>query len=409
VTDPRGRCFISYRRSRANEVSELGRKLRSRGVPLWVDISDLGPGSTEELIIEVLEDDACACGVAWVTPEVADSSVIRRVEVPGILRRARRRDGFFAVMAVAGGLDYPEAAQVAAENLGTTDLSFWNMDKVEGDPAPAAELDRLADAILRQRLSAVVTSLLPAEPLRVGLWVRRGPPDDQENALQMDWDTSFTGRTASVGAWEAELLPALRSVHREVARSAGHRGVVADGHPTLAAALALGRAFPAVAGIHLAWEQVAPDGSRCQWSLAALPEGSGYDVSARGIDPGGDGLAVLVSVMHDATLAFGATPGLPTMRAAVEVAPSVKGRGEPLTPGGARQLSHEIVDAIRSAKTDYQGVREIHLFLACPVGLAVMLGQLLNALGPITVYEHVDEDTVGHYRPELRIPSSGLS
>ena len=394
---------------RAPEVSDLGRKLKVRGIPLWVDISDLGPGSTEEQIVAALEDEGCACGVAWVTPELADSAVIRRIEVPRMVLRARRRDGFFALMAVAGGLDYPDAAKVAAENLGTDDLKFWNMHKVDGDPAPASELDRLADVVLRQRLVAVLTTLSPAEPLRVGLWVRRRPPNDGSGALEMDWHESFSGRNASVGAWEAELLPALRSVHAEVARSEADRGVVAHGHPTLAAAVALGRAFPAVAGIQLAWEQVAADSSRTCWSLSAPPEPAGYEVIARGIDPGGEGLAVVVSVMHEAALAFGATIGLPPMRATVEVALPAGGTREPLTAGGARQLAHDIATAVRRSKIDYQGVREIHLFLACPVGLAVMIGQLFNAVGPMTVYEHVDDDIVGHYRPELRIPASGLA
>ena len=35
------------------------------------------------------------------------------------------------------------------------------------------------------------------------------------------------------------------------------------------------------------------------------------------------------------------------------------------------------------------------------------LGQFLNALGPIVVYEHDDSDAIGRYRPEVRLPPAG--
>jgi len=156
------------------------------------------------------------------------------------------------------------------------------------------------------------------------------------------------------------------------------------------------------------WEQIGTDGSRIRWSLSEPREASGFSTRVRGIDPAGEGLVVLVSVGHDASLAYGATAGLPPMRATVEVDPAGDGRRGQLVPSGAVDLANEIADAVRRARTDFQGVRTIHLFLACPAGLAVMIGQLLNAVGPITVYEHVDEDAVGHYRPEVQIPASGL-
>jgi hypothetical protein len=408
VTDPTGLCFLSYRRLRAAEAHDLARRLKARGIPLWVDISDLGSGSTEDQLIDALENERCAGGVVWLTPEVVDSPVIRRVEVPKMVERVRRRDGFFGVMALAGGLDYARAAEVAAENLGTDDLSAWNMERVEGDPAVATELDRVADIALRQRLAAVTRNRPGREPLRVGVWVRRSPPRDSDSALELDWHESFSGRQASVGAWDAELLPALKSVHEELARTQAGVAVVVHGHPTLAAAVALGRAFPAVAGIPLAWEQVAPDATRCQWSLSTTAESSGYDVTTRSIKTEGDGLAVLVSTIHDAGLAFGATTGLPSMRASIEVVPSAGGRPGPLTAGGALELAHAIAQAVRTARAEYRGVRQIHLFFACPVGLAIIVGQLLNAVGPMTVYEYIDDDAIGHYVPELRLPPSGL-
>jgi hypothetical protein len=407
LTDPCGHVFVSYRRARATETGNLARRLNARGVPLWIDISDLGHDSTEAQITEALEEETCAGAVAWVTPEVADSAVIRRIEVPGIVQRARRRDGFFAVMAIAGGLTYAEAAPVAAENLGTEDLRFWNTHKVDGDPAPPTELDRLADVILRERLQAIAATLSANEPWRVGIWVRREPPADRREALQLDWHEIFDGRQAARDAWDTELLPALRSVHEELTRIGVDRSLVVGGYPTLSTAVAFGRMFPAVAGISVAWDQVAPDGSRALWSLGAPAEDSGFSVTTRGSDPRGDGLAVVVSVSQDANGAYAAS-SLPPMRAVIEVTPAADRTAKQLKAGAARKLAHEVADAVRRAKTSHIGVREIHLFLAGPVGLAMMIGQLLNAVGPMTVYEHIDDDSVGHYVPEVRIPASGL-
>lgn len=394
---------MSYRRLRAGEVTDLGRRLRARGIPLWIDISDLGPGSTEEQISEALEDHRCASAVAWITAEVAHSAVIRRVEVPGIVRRVKRKDGFFGVFVAAGGLTYSEAASVAADNLGVTDLAFWNQHKVNGDPGPPEELADVADRVLRLRLQAIAASTTAAEPVRIGIWVRRPPPADTGNDLDVDWSDSFSGRRANLGTWDAELLPAVATIHREVATRTPGRLVSLSGYPTIAAAVALGRAFPAVAGVSVTWQQLAEDGSYADWALSTPAEVSGYTVRTTAIDPAGSGLAVLVSVMHDAALAFRASEGLPAMRAALELIPVTEGRRPRLTPGAARQLATELVDAIRRARERYLGIEDIHLFLAAPVGLAFMLGQLLNAVGPVTVYEHFDQTALGYYRPEVRL------
>jgi hypothetical protein len=408
VTDPRGCCFLSYRRARADEVNDLDRRLRRRGIPVWVDISDLGPGSTEDQIRDALLDPSCASAVAWITPEVADSQVIRRVEVPTIVQRINAGDAFFGVFVAAGGLDYADAARVAAENLGVDDLRFWNQHKIGSDPATQDEIVRVADRVLEQRLKRIAAEVPPNGDVLIGVWVRQAPPATDYGDLELDWSESFTGRSATSGAWEAELLPALSSVERAVGRHLTDRVVVLHGHPTLAVATAVGRAFPAVAATAIRWEQRRPDGSRERWSLQEPAADSGFSVRSRALDPSGDGLAVMVSVLTDVSAAIGATSGLPTMRAAVEVAPADDRWRPKLTAGGARQLADDIAEAVRSARSDYRGVKEIHLFMAAPAGLAVLLGQLLNAVGPITVYEHIDADAVGSYRPEVRLPGSGI-
>src|SRR5437867_4399149 len=200
MTDPRGCCFLSYRRLRAGEVNDLDRRLRHRGIPVWVDISDLGPGSTEDQIREALRDRSCSSAVAWITPEVADSLVIRRVEVPTIVQRANAGDGFFGVFVAAGGLNYADAARVAAEGLGVDDLRFWNQHKIDNDPATPDEIVDVADLVLEQRLKRIAGDVPRNGEVRIGVWVLQVLPATGHGVLEMYWSESFTARSATSGA-----------------------------------------------------------------------------------------------------------------------------------------------------------------------------------------------------------------
>ena len=71
--------------------------------------------------------------------------------------------------------------------------------------------------------------------------------------------------------------------------------------------------------------------------------------------------------------------------------------------GVARSLARLIVDELRRARSQFRPSGELHVFAAIPVGLAVLIGQLTNTLGPITVYEHVESGNVGTYTPGVRL------
>jgi hypothetical protein len=48
----------------------------------------------------------------------------------------------------------------------------------------------------------------------------------------------------------------------------------------------------------------------------------------------------------------------------------------------------------------------VHLFMAVPVGLAMLIGQGLNTFGDVQTYEHIPVDGVGCYRPAARVTPS---
>jgi SMODS-associated and fused to various effectors sensor domain len=68
-------------------------------------------------------------------------------------------------------------------------------------------------------------------------------------------------------------------------------------------------------------------------------------------------------------------------------------------PGEAVDIIRVISQALRQARDGFQPRGKIHLFLAVPAGLAMMLGQTLNTFGQIQTYEHVGTDAVGIYQP----------
>ena len=57
------------------------------------------------------------------------------------------------------------------------------------------------------------------------------------------------------------------------------------------------------------------------------------------------------------------------------------------------------IESAREARHKF-GIRgKVHLFMAVPAGLALLIGQSLNTLGPVQTYEHIQVDAIGVYEP----------
>ena len=87
----------------------LARALRSAGVPVWLDWSDLPPGDTERRLEEAMQSGLSGA-VLLVTPDIGASSVVKEIELPHLL--ALEAEGAFTlsigstIESEAGGLDY---------------------------------------------------------------------------------------------------------------------------------------------------------------------------------------------------------------------------------------------------------------------------------------------------------------
>lgn len=400
MTDPTGRSFLSYRRARLEEARLLIEAQHDLGIPTWQDIKDLEEVPTENRIREILDDPGTANALLWLTPDVAESPMIRQVEAPLILDRTRGDKIFFVVPVAAGGLDYKQVQDVLDPRLSVEDLSQWNLRKVTGDPIDSNEAAEAAVRVLRRRIEAIHRTLPFDEPLRLLFYTREKPPPQPGAALAIDWSHRFEGRTAKPGAWE-HLLPALREIASVVTDKAPGRRIEVRGLASIPAATALGEAFLAPRGILVSWVQSRP-GFQQPWRLEAFRELSGFETKIESKDLAGKDLAVLVSVADNAEPAFSATrPDLPAFRALISVTKSGGLQHSLSTPGEALDVAYRVIEGIREARGAYREIECTHLFMAVPVGLAMLIGQLLNTLGPVQTYDHVETGGTGRYRPAV--------
>jgi hypothetical protein len=400
MTDPTGRSFLSYRRSRRDEAALLIQAQHDHGIPTWQDLRDLASVPTEDALRRVLDDATTASAILFITPEVETSPVIREVEVPKIIRRAERDDGFFVVPLAAGGLDYAKAAEATGNYLSAQSLADWNMHKVPAAAIASDHAAEIANRVLIQRLAAVHRHLPRGQPLRIGLFVRKPPPFEPGTALALDWSARFTDKEATAEIWRDMLLPALERIAQAIRQHAPGREVEAFGLPTLPAAAAFGCAFLSTSGLRASWRQIAPGRDDQLWSLAAPKEDSGFKPQIMSKDPAARDIAVLVSVADNTEPVFAAhQKSLAPLRALVHVTRPGAHPHLIQTPGQATDVALAVQDGMRTARREYGNVGTVHLFMAAPAGLAMMIGQSLNTFGAVRTYEHVTVDGSGQYRP----------
>lgn len=396
MTDPTGRCFISYRRSRSAEVRALAEAHQAHGVPTWLDVDDLDTGPTEDQLRQVIRSPETASAVIWITPEVKASPVICTVEAPELFQRARHDDGFFLVPVAAGGLDFAEAAATFDGIYPAEDLRRWNL--LRADSAPAVAAATVVRRLVNRRAAAIHRALPPDAPFRIGLYNRARAPFRRGVAFAFDWLPAYDGRTARASTWDERLLPALAIVADAVRVHAPGREVEAEGLTSVPAAVALGAAFLKVRGVRIGWRQLTNNTlGRC-WSLGPRTD-SGFAAEIRGNDTAADQLAVLVEVADLVGPALARSASiLPPFRATITVRRE-GGLPHRLDCSTAIDVAETTLAAIRQARTQYPHLAKTHLFIAGPLALAMLTGQLLNTVGPVQTYEHIPDGGPGRYEP----------
>ncbi len=419
-TDPTGRCFVSYRRSHSDEVALIIEAMLDHGVPPWQDRRNLQSTPLELELRQVLCSPELAGSLIWISEDFDKSPTILEIEAPQILARARSDPSFTAELWIADGMDYQGAGMVLRP-IGRIDdiAASWHLEKANTSPhivdgkslrrIDAAEAVRIARRLLERRLAILHKTLPTGAPIRLLLNAHGDAGEAHRSGfpIQINWSRHFTHRFAPASTWERVLLPALQQVVDAVRAAAPGREIEAEGQASLVAGLALGRTFREVTGVHLGWRQ---QPANALWKLSEREVDPGVHLEPlRHLRIGSNDLAVLVSVTGDVEPAVSATEGLPTFRAIVKIRPrDGVARCEFSQPEHATYVAHLVARSIREARKELPAVERTHLFVAGPIGLAVLIGRQLNALVPIHTYEHDQVSAVGSYRPAVILtdPSS---
>jgi len=224
---------------------------------------------------------------------------------------------------------------------------------------------------------------------------------DADEAL--DWVDLFEGdspaarrRTKDPDVYKMTMQPQLNAAAEHIIAT-GRGRILVLGAMRLPAAFAVGAALPKVRGVELSRRQ----GNQL-WSTHAQPEGPvDLEIVGSGLDQGRD-VAIVVGLTnnpHDDVVEYARFVGLP-VREVLTLMPSNGPADDVVTSSGhAVAWATALRDAVREQLTPYRECK-IHLFLACPGALAMILGHRWNRVLPTLTYE----DVIGSYQPAFEVP-----
>lgn len=404
MTNPMGPVFISYKHSQQSLVEGLDAILRDHGVPIWRDVRDLGPDPLEQQIRDDLEDSNLSAGLVVISRDVTESPVILNLELPGLHDRWREDDEFFVVVVLCPGIDYDEAKRILAEVESVYDLSRWYMESLDEEAnsgLPPGIID-VVEAVLERRIQCIHEALATDHPFNCSIDTYGPPSHQDELAMSIDWSPHFSDGFPSQKIWQARLLPALQRTVDNIQKNAPGRSLRFRGRAHLPAAFSLGHTLPVTRDIDATWMQPTQNGDREPWTFSVDAENSGLYGTFEHFEVSQSDLCVLVSVTDDVRPEVGNTKAsLPEFNGRLELGIEEDMRPT-LTPAQAVDAANVFQDELRSAMNRVSQTATIHLFMAVPVGLAFLFGQVTNTLPPIQTYLL---DTTGKraYEPAVRL------
>lgn len=394
--DPLGPVFISYRSSDGADLAvKMARALRCAGAPAWHDQDDMPPGDTRTRLQEAIAGGLSGV-VLLATPELKDSSVVRDVELPELLRLHADPDFIFVIASTMektgkpGHLDFEAPDRLLSQPPGTLS-SLKQYPLLDPDAC-----EKVAERIVRRRMDS--HRRLGEETLTIDLQTRLVPQAfTNQTALVVRTPPPKDGlRAPSPEAW-----PPLRSFLAALpalVEASGAKRVLLRGGAHLSAAFAVGAALPTTGR----WPLVVEDQNQIVWEL--LETGTPAELSLEENSTGSPRKPVAVLVDLVPTLpptdAFGdfLDLGLIDHSALLRIRLAQPRRLVPEEIGVTITI---IADLVRDFAGRHE-TNEIHLFLRSSFPSAILLGRLFNTLR-ITLYEL--EDGVGRprYLPAIAV------
>ena len=381
--------------------------LRDRGAPTWRDIDDLDSEPTEDVLVSTINDSNTAGAVMLITPEVESSLMIRKVESFHIFNRHRAKDNFF-VKPVLIGLDYKQADTVLDNPAGLQSLTDWNQCKLGADYLTEDDASMIARSVLKSRLK-LIAKVAPDEHLDVALFSRRnsGPGP---YGLRHDFSPYFDGRTLrdveSYRRIESALIDtacALTSVHNNIS-------IVGQGNAALPLGVLYGAVFSPLAGFHVSWLQRL-DRKADTWSLTTTQNNISLSIKEIKGDLGSEDIVLAMSISANIQAAVAEFISSSDLRPRASIHAMLDTgsvpQGTALSPQDGLSIVLQTVQSVRDMKEKI-GLRrvQLHLFLACPLAMAVLLGQKLNTISTCVLYEHCADKKPSYVQVHTFNPSN---
>jgi hypothetical protein len=390
--------LLSYASEDAASVRELQLRLKARGVRSWRDVDDLLAGGLfESQIVQAIEHEADAMALL-ITPNSLKSNFIWKVEIPAALRR-HSRDPHFHLVPILQGVTFEQVRQMCNNRNLDFDLTrFEAISLTEGVSSSIWEEQnkRWNDAARRILRAALVLRLRRMNADRryepcLCLKTFFFEPPTASLDLDLDWLPLIheKERVSTLQEWEHILFPALLDVKQLLSEKIASRRIRVFVQSILPIALALGFILRESTGFTLQLE-----GQKETWCT---------DVPSSEEEPlhrnwnyyeQGEARIAVVEVatsrsikpaVDDALHVAGLTPAY---RVGLEL--PVLARDSVKDATHAQAIARQ-VGRVCQGLYDRQRVAQIHLFVAVPAELAVLIGHQLNALCPITLYEFSKE------------------
>jgi hypothetical protein len=351
---------------------------------VWHDETDLPPGDTRQRLKEALASGLSGA-VLVVTPGLADSDVVREIEVPGILALADDPTFCFVIASSIedasrpGYLDYAAADRLLRLPAGT----FRNVKQYR----IPAEMGTIARELARRRMR--VHRDLGRTVLEINVQTRLAAQAEVSGSdLVVRTRPPAAGRRSPPAVVWAPLAEFLRDLP-QLTEASGTDRLLVRGGAHLSIAFALGAAVPTTTRWRMAvegsdqqlWDDV---GAECV-ELQELLETDGGEGLAVGVDLVPTPAPVATFDQHVGSHAYRGILRLRQVRPAP--LPSVAGSG----------TADAISDRIRRAAAAC-GTNRLDLFLRVPFPMAVLLGRRLNTL-EVTLYEWEDGIAPPRYVP----------
>jgi hypothetical protein len=402
--------FISYRTSDGSALAAaVAWAMRATGVPVWHDITDLPPGDTTRRLQEALTGGLSGAALL-VSPDIQNSTVVRDIEVPGLLNLEPNPAFTFAIGSIIAKPASPgsEAAMPPSLDPSAPDTLLaqppGTLQRFKQYPLfDEAGIVVLAREIAAQRMTAVrdlgtadllldiQTRLDPrGTPPEVPLAVRTRPPSPGSRLPDPEIWPPFAAFLAD--------LPRLLSI-------AGAQRLRVSGGAHLTAAFALGAAVPTTSK----WPVTIEDQAGAIWGL-----------------PGGRGAARRFALREESEAGQAGTPGAP-VAIYIDLVPAqapgdafashiadhpgryartarlYPARRGPIPAEASNSLVSDLAQRIRTCAAQ-AATHRVHLFLRVPFPIAVMLGRSLNTL-ETTLYEWDDTGAIPQYIQTITVAS----